>query len=176
MNKNLIIVNGAPGVGKTTTCEELAKILPKNVYLDCDCFMWANPYVVTEETERVRYENISFVTKNYLSCSAYDNVIINWVFVNQFAIDRILKELDLTDVAVHTYSLYCRPEIWKARMKNDKTNLKRKIETTFEKWTKRISDGFLEGIVATTIDTSDATARQVAEIIATGIGHTHFDI
>ena len=48
MRKNFIIINGAPGVGKTTTWEELAKTLPKNVYLDCDCFMWANPYVATE--------------------------------------------------------------------------------------------------------------------------------
>jgi len=43
MNKNLVIINGTPCAGKTTTCEELAKILTKNVNLDCDCFIWANP-------------------------------------------------------------------------------------------------------------------------------------
>ena len=166
MSKNLIIINGAPGMGKTTVCEELAKILTKNVYLDCDCFMWANPYTVTEETDRIRYENISFVTKNYLSCTEYDNVIISWVFVSQSAIDRILNTLNLTGVTVHAYSLTCRPHIWKTRMENDKINLKRKISTTFDKWTTRISDGYYESIEAKKIDTSDKTATQTAEIIA----------
>ena len=166
MRKNLIIINGAPGMGKTTVCEELAKILPRNVYLDCDCFMWANPYVVTEETERIRYQNISFVTQNYLSCSEYENVVINWVFAGQGAIDRILAELDLTDVTVRTYSLVCRFDIWKARMENDKVNQKRKIETTFRKWTQRINDGYYETIAAKTIDTSEISAGQAAEIIA----------
>ena len=173
LRKNLIIVNGAPGMGKTTVCEELAKIIPRNVYLDCDCFMWANPYIVTEETERIRYENITFTTMNYLSCSEYDNVIINWVFVNQNAIDRILNGIDLTNVNVLTYSLVCRFDVWKMRMENDKINLKRKIETTYEKWAKRISDGYYKNIEAKAIDTSEITAKQVAEIIANEIKITH---
>jgi len=166
MGKNLIIITGAPGMGKTTVCEELSKIVPRNVYFDCDCFMWANPYVVNEETERIRHENISFTVKNYLSCSVYDNVIINWVFVNQMAINKILDTIDLTAVNVHTYSLLCRPEIWKTRMENDKVNLKRRIEATFRKWSTRISEGYYENILAKKIDTSDMTAIQVAEIIA----------
>jgi thymidylate kinase len=165
MNKNLIIINGVPGVGKTTTCEELGKILPKNIYLDCDCFMWANPYIVTDETERIRYENIIFTIKNYLNCSVYNNVIINWVFVNQSAIDKILEGLDLLKVNVFTFSLICKANIWKARMENDKINTKRKIETTFEKWTKRINDGYFKNIKSIIIETSDITAKQVAEII-----------
>ena len=169
MRKNLIIINGAPGMGKTTTSEELAKILPKNVYLDCDCFMWANPYIVTEETERIRYDNIIFTTKNYLSCSEYDNVIINWVFTGQQAIDRILSGLDLTNIVVYVYSLICRPEVWKFRMENDTINIKRKINTTYEKWTKRISDGYYEQIAGKTIDTSDLTARRTAEVIASEV-------
>ena len=165
MNKNLIIINGALGVGKTTTCEELAKILPKNVYLDCDCFMWANPYIVTEETERVRYENIIFTTKNYLNCSEYENVIINWVFVNQEAIDKILNGINLSNVNVFTFSLLCNPDIWKKRMENDKINIKRKIGTTFKKWTKRINEGYYKRIKSMIIETSDITAKQVAELI-----------
>ena len=163
---NLIIINGAPGMGKTTTCEELAKILPRNVYLDCDCFMWANPYTQTEETERIRYENISFVTNNYLSCTEYDNVIINWVFANQNAIDKILAKLNLANVKVQTFSLTCRFDIWKLRMENDSINRKRKIQTTYDKWAKRITEGYYKEIKSRIIDTSEITAAQTAKIIA----------
>ena len=176
MAKNLIIINGAPGMGKTTVCEEIAKVLPRNVFLDCDCFMWANPYVVTEETERIRYENIIYTTRNYLSCSEYDNVIINWVFVGQHAIDRILAGLILTNVEVHIYSLVCHTDIWKTRMENDRINLKRKIDTTYEKWKKRITEGYYERIAARILDTSDITAEQAAEIIAGEIKNHAEDI
>ena len=60
--------------------------------------------------------------------------------------------LELPNVKVHTYSLLRRPDIWKMRMENDKINLKRKIDTTFEKWTKRIDEGYYEKIKARKID------------------------
>ncbi|MEG1477069.1 MAG: AAA family ATPase, partial [Oscillospiraceae bacterium] len=34
--KTLIMISGTMGVGKTTTCRELQKILPRNVFLDGD--------------------------------------------------------------------------------------------------------------------------------------------
>jgi hypothetical protein len=50
-------------------------------------------------------------------------------------------------------------------MENDKINIKRKIGTTFEKWTKRIDEGYYERIKSMIIETSDITAKQVAELI-----------
>jgi hypothetical protein len=47
----------------------------------------------------------------------------------------------------------CCFDVWKMRMENDKVNLKRNIKTTYEKWTKRISDGYYQTIEAKTIDT-----------------------
>ena len=41
----------------------------------------------------------------------------------------------------------------------------RKIETTFEKWTKRINEGYYERIKSMIIETSDITAKQAAELI-----------
>jgi 2-phosphoglycerate kinase len=49
--KNLIIVGGTMGVGKTATCRELQKILPRNVFLDGDWCLDMHPFVVTEETK-----------------------------------------------------------------------------------------------------------------------------
>jgi tRNA uridine 5-carbamoylmethylation protein Kti12 len=40
MKKKLIIINGVPGVGKSTVSKELHKSLPKSVWLDGDwCWM-----------------------------------------------------------------------------------------------------------------------------------------
>jgi thymidylate kinase len=171
--KNLIIINGAPGMGKTTTSEKLREILPNNVMLDCDCFMWSTPYVATEEAELIRYENIAFCTNNYLRCSSWLNVIVNWVFVSQKELDKILSLVDLTDVSVHTFSLICRNDIWKNRMESDTVNLNRNIETTYLKWSKRITDGYYNRIRSNIIDTSDMTAKEVALKIASELHQSY---
>jgi hypothetical protein len=40
------------GIGKTTTCGELRKLLPRNVFLDGDWCWEMRAFVVTEETRR----------------------------------------------------------------------------------------------------------------------------
>ena len=49
MKKKLFIVNGAMGVGKTTTCKELSKKLQD---LDGDWCWMINPFVVNEENKQ----------------------------------------------------------------------------------------------------------------------------
>ena len=86
--KNLIIINGAPGMGKTTISEELLKILPNSIYLDCDCFMTTQyPFRESEETIRILHENIAFAVNNYLRCTEYQNIVVNWVFISQSELD-----------------------------------------------------------------------------------------
>jgi tRNA uridine 5-carbamoylmethylation protein Kti12 len=51
--KNLIIMGGTMGAGKTATCRELQKILPRNVFLDGDWCWDMHPFVVTDETKAI---------------------------------------------------------------------------------------------------------------------------
>jgi ABC-type transport system involved in cytochrome c biogenesis ATPase subunit len=73
--KNLIIVGGTAGVGKTTTCRELQRILPKNVFLDGDWCWDMRPFVVTEETKAMVESNIAHLLNGFLACSEFENVI-----------------------------------------------------------------------------------------------------
>jgi len=57
--KNLIIIGGTMGVGKSSTCRELQKLLPKNVFLDGDWCWSAEPFVVTDETKTMVMDNIT---------------------------------------------------------------------------------------------------------------------
>lgn len=59
MKKKLVIVNGAMGVGKTTTCKELSKKLQNSVWLDGDWCWMINPFVVNEENKRMVINNIN---------------------------------------------------------------------------------------------------------------------
>ena len=103
--KNLYIIGGTMGVGKTTVSRLLMKKLPNSVFLDGDWCWDSSPFVVTSETKAMVIDNICHLLNNFLHCSAYENVIFCWVMHQQDIIDDILKELDTSNCCVYTISL-----------------------------------------------------------------------
>ena len=93
MPKTLYLISGPMGVGKTTACRELNRLLPASVMLDGDWCWQAEPFVVTPETKRMVLDNICHVLTNFLLCSAYENVVFCWVMHEQEIIDAILAQL-----------------------------------------------------------------------------------
>ncbi|MEG0835057.1 MAG: AAA family ATPase [Oscillospiraceae bacterium] len=103
--KTLILISGTMGVGKTTTCRELQKILPRNVFLDGDWCWSMQPFVVNEETKTMVLKNICFQLNQFLKCSQYEYIIFCWVMHEQSIIDSILSALDTNDCLIKSFSL-----------------------------------------------------------------------
>ena len=61
--KKLILINGTMGAGKTTTCQELLKILQPSVFLDGDWCWKMHPFIVNEETKNMAL-NVKVVVSN----------------------------------------------------------------------------------------------------------------
>lgn len=117
--KNLYLIGGAMGVGKTTTCRELQKILPNNVFLDGDWCWDMQPFTVNDETKAMVQRNIACLLNNFLACSAYENVIFCWVMHMQPIIDDILASLNLDGVKVHVISLTAEEDALVRRLECD---------------------------------------------------------
>ena len=77
--KKLILINGTMGAGKTTTCQELLKLLQPCVFLDGDWCWNMNPFIVNEETKQIVVKNISFMLNNFIACSEFEYIIFCWV-------------------------------------------------------------------------------------------------
>jgi hypothetical protein len=105
--KNLIIVGGTAGVGKTTTCRELQRILPKNVFLDGDWCWDMRPFVVTGATKAMVESNIAHLLSGFLACSEFENVIFCWVLHEQHILDDLMNVLNLNGCATYCFSLVC---------------------------------------------------------------------
>ena len=88
--KNVYLVGGTMGVGKTTVCQQLKRKLPNSVFLDGDWCWDADPFWVTEETKKMVLENICFLLNQFIQCSVYDNIIFCWVMHQQEIIDYIV--------------------------------------------------------------------------------------
>ncbi|MBQ6819950.1 MAG: AAA family ATPase [Clostridium sp.] len=123
--KKLIIINGTMGVGKTTTCLELQKLIPKNVFLDGDWCWNMNPFVVNHETKTMVISNIVFLIDNFIKCNEYENIIFCWVMHEQNIIDEILEKLELENCKEFIFSLVCTEEALKQRLETDINSGKR---------------------------------------------------
>ncbi|MBQ8496582.1 MAG: AAA family ATPase [Clostridia bacterium] len=117
--KTLYLIGGTMGVGKTTVSQILKKCLPNAVYLDGDWCWDASPFQVTEETKTMVLDNICYLLGNFLSCSAYENIVFSWVMHEQSIIDSILTKLPLSNCKIRSISLVCNAETLKSRLQKD---------------------------------------------------------
>ena len=117
--KNLFLIGGTMGVGKTTTCRILEQKLNHSVFLDGDWCWDMHPFQVTEETKRMVVENICFLLNNFIKCSAYENIVFCWVMHQQAIIDDILSRLETANCKVHTISLVCGEQALRPRLRKD---------------------------------------------------------
>ena len=150
------------GVGKTTVCQHLKKILPNCVFLDGDWCWDADPFVVTPETKTMVLDNITYLLNNFLYSSAYDNIVFCWVMHEQDIIDTIKIRLDTRDCQVKIISLVADEDTIRERLNAD---VERGIRTSdvIERSISRIP--LYDGLKTQKIDTTGKTVEEIAEEI-----------
>lgn len=117
--KNLYLIGGTMGVGKTTVCQRLKKDLPNCVFLDGDWCWDADPFQVTPETKTMVLDNITYLLNNFLYSSAYENIVFCWVMHEQDIIDTIKIRLDTRDCRVKIISLVADEDTIRERLTAD---------------------------------------------------------
>jgi len=120
--KNLYLIGGTMGVGKTTTCQVMKRKLNNSVFLDGDWCWDMDPFIVNEETKEMVIENICFLLNNFIQCSAYENIVFCWVMHEQKIIDDILAKLKTENCNLHLISLVCNRKALRDRLEIDVEN------------------------------------------------------
>ena len=100
----LIIINGAPGIGKSTAAKIVFGRLMNSALLDGDDVWRINPFEVNDRTRAIVEKNIPFVLRSYIE-AGYEYVILAWVMHRQQIIDLILNPLRDLDLDVHVFTL-----------------------------------------------------------------------
>ena len=122
--KNLYMIGGTMGVGKTTICQKLKQKLNNCVFLD--------------ETKNMALNNICFLLNQYIKCSAYENIVFCWVMHEQDIINHILNNIDTNNCNIKNISLICDKETLRIRLMKDVEDGIRK-EDVIERSINRIS-------------------------------------
>lgn len=117
--KNIYLIGGTMGVGKTAVSQILKKKLPNCVFLDGDWCWDMKPFQVTDETKQMVMENICFLLNQFIRCSVYENIIFCWVMHEQGILDEIVSKLETDGCLVHRISLICSAEELRKRLQKD---------------------------------------------------------
>lgn len=160
--KNIFLIGGTMGVGKTTTCQILKRKLDHSVFLDGDWCWDMHPFQVTEETKKMVMDNICFLLNRFIRCSAYENIVFCWVMHEQAIIDEIIARLDLSDCACFPISLICNKEALQARLLMD-VNAGIRGEEVIARSTDRIP--LYEKLATYKIDVSNISPEETADFI-----------
>ena len=167
--KTLYLVGGPMGVGKSTACRELNRMLPRSVLLDGDWCWQADPFQVTPETKAVVLDNICHALGNFLRCSAYENVILCWVMHERAIVETILGRLPLAErgAQVRWVSLVASEEELRGRIGQDVDAGLR--EPSVMKRALAYLPLYRE-LGSELVDTTGRSPREVAELVA-NVGH-----
>jgi hypothetical protein len=150
------------GVGKTTTCRELQKILPNNVFLDGDWCWDMQPFKVSEETKAMVLDNITYLLNNFIKCSEYENIIFCWVMHTQSIIDDVLSGLKTSDCSVKVFSLVSDQTALRKRLSKDISNGVR-TAGVIQRSVDRVAKYY--NLKTDKIDVSNISAKQAACLI-----------
>lgn len=162
--KQIYIIGGTMGVGKSAVSQVMKEKLNDSVFLDGDWCWDSHPFKVTEETKRMVLHNICFLLNQFIHCSAYQNIIFCWVLHQQSIIDTLMASIDKSDCSVKIVSLVCDEEELKARLMKDVTKGLRSADV-IERSTEKIQ--CYEKLNTLKIDTYGKSPEEIAdEIIA----------
>lgn len=161
--KELIIINGPMGVGKSAVAQELSHILGRSVWLDGDWCWKMDPFLADEESRRMVEDNIIHLLRNFLAHSAFEHVIFSWVIPDEKIFAILLDGLEGSAFRLHKITLLASEQALAQRIGRD-MDAGRRDEGALARSLDYLSR--YPGMDTEQIDTDGLTPAAVAEKIA----------
>ena len=162
----VVLVGGAPGVGKTTVARLLLHIAARGEslvqWVDVDALWLHQPWRVDELTKRMVQSNLAAVMTNALTAGV-DVLVVTWVFQSP-DLHALVRRLAPQDASIETIQLLVDETTWRARVGS--AGDRPAIDSFY-------IDRYL-GAQSTpadcSIDTTSLDPQSVAEVLAAALG------
>jgi len=106
--KNLVMITGPAGVGKTSVCKELFRSISGCAWLDADWCWMVNPYPgKTPEQKRYAEEAFAHILNGYFEDDNTKTILFSWLMPHDFMFDLVTSRLKDKDYELHKISLIC---------------------------------------------------------------------
>ena len=116
--KNLILITGTIGVGKSNISLLLARMIEPAAYLDGD---WCWQVYPKEENQMAALDSVVSVLNNYLKQDGIDNIILDWTIHDEELINTLVACLDSAPFKLHKFCLTCDEDVLRSRLVYDIT-------------------------------------------------------
>lgn len=118
--KKLVIISGAPGIGKTTLCRELLKSIEGCAWLDSDWCWMINPWKdKTQEQKKYVEGTFTRILRGYLDNENIKTILFSWVISSEYMFDLVIKPLSDMEFDLVKIALVCDREVHIERMRKD---------------------------------------------------------
>jgi len=114
----LVLIGGAPGVGKSAVAREILSRLDNCVWLDGDDLWRMNPFVVNTKTRRMVERNAKAVLRSFIA-EGFSTVLFTWVLHRQSIAKRIIAGLPKSKYRLFHFTLVCSDRTLKTRIDSD---------------------------------------------------------
>lgn len=115
---DLILVGGAPGVGKSTVAEEILGLAiggdRRLQWVDVDTLWRHQPWRVDERTTAMVRANLRSVLR-HAADAGMDTVLVTWVFQDS-GLHELVQSLAPAGTPTTTVQLVASPEAWSGRL------------------------------------------------------------
>lgn len=169
--KQLIVIVGPNGVGKTTAAKKIVELYENVAYVDSDWCRVMNPFAFTESTKETIAENIYCLLRNYLSCNDVNRTIFTytWHGERKAIFEKVMEKLNREPIAFQltVIILKCsKDENLKRAIQDgrDEIRIMRGMEMTFSYY-----DNFDYPCIDTTNMTPTAVAHQIVRLVDSDI-------
>lgn len=161
----VIIINGPLGIGKTSISWNLLARFDHAVLLEGDYLAAIQPFDYYNQAH-LDYAYMTFgVIMAHHVAHGIRNIIINWVFESSEQLARLKQELELYDLPIATYRLWCQPDVIAARIQQrNQPDVAWEIQRSRE-LVAILDRAALTGGMGTVIDTTSLTIEQAAATI-----------
>lgn len=141
--KQLIVIIGPNGVGKSTSARNIVSQCDKCAYVDSDWCRVMNPFEFTKITKKIVTENIYCLLRNYLTCEEIDTVVFTYGWhgerkeIYEKVIDKLKNDGIEFDEKIVVLKCSMEENIRRAMEDGrDMNRIKRGIEMTFSFYDK----------------------------------------
>lgn len=159
--KQLIVIVGPNGVGKSTTAMEIKEQYPRSAFVDSDWCRVMNPFALTDITKQTVMDNMYCLLRNYLLCEEISTVIFtySWHGGRKELYDKLIKQLQDDGIEFREIIVILKCSESENRRRaladnRDEERVERGMKNTFS---------FYDEFEYPCIDTTNMTVLEVAE-------------
>lgn len=158
--KNLIIITGTIGVGKSNVCRHLRDSLNATAYLDGEWCWNVHPM---RENQNAMLDNAANLLSTYLNEPEVENIIFDWSVYDEDIINALLTRLNGKAFKLHKFTLICSEDVLRSRLVYDITAGRREASVVAESVARM---PFFEKMDAIKIDIGQYDDLAAAQFIA----------